>query len=108
MSKKILKKIWQNKLTPQEGYDILYGTVGKKGRFVVVRIRIVGHPFLNVFINGLFLIPLPIGLVKLVLRFIKKQEFLEYKDILFELLPYAQGLGISIVSEEAIVKVKII
>lgn len=49
MRKEVLAKIAANKLTPQEGYDILYGTKSRKGRFVRMRINIAGHPFLNFF-----------------------------------------------------------
>ncbi|MCK9536999.1 MAG: hypothetical protein M0R05_05425 [Bacilli bacterium] len=108
MRKKILKKIVQNNLTPQEGYNILYGTVGKKGRFVIARIRLSGHPFLNTFINGLFLFPFPLGIVKLIMRFIRNSEFKEYRDLILDLIPFAQGVAISIVSKEAIIKIKII
>lgn len=54
MRKEVLAKIAANKLTPQEGYDILYGKKSRKGRFVRMRINIAGHPFLNFFLRMFF------------------------------------------------------
>ncbi|HOA78715.1 MAG: hypothetical protein WBL47_06580 [Bacilli bacterium] len=107
MRKEVLAKIAANKLTPQEGYDILYGTKSRKGRFVRMRINIAGHPFLNFFLRMFFLLPVPIGLGKLFLRFMDEDKYKEFMRMILDSTIPTGKVKIRMESKEIKVKLKI-
>lgn len=107
MRKEVLEKIAANKLTPQEGYDILYGTKSRKGRFVRMRINIAGHPFLNFFLRMFFLLPVPIGLGKLFLRFMDEDKYKEFMRMILDSTIPTGKVKIRMESKEIKVKLKI-
>ena len=106
--KKILKQISEKNISPAVGYDRLYGVQGKRGRFIIIRMNIKDHPFLTSFINAILVLPLPIGIAKFALRFVKDEEIKQYREILSDLVIYAKGFRVTVYSKEAKIKIKII
>jgi len=107
MSKKVLKKVAEGLIDIKEGYEILYGLPRKKARFVLLRVHIFKRPYITLLINSLFLFPVPIGIAKFCLKFVKEQEFVEKRDLINKLIDYARGTIINVISSEAIFLVKI-
>jgi hypothetical protein len=107
MRAKILKMVAENKLTPQEGYDILYGGLGKKGRFAKIRLRITGRPFLTFFLGLLLVFPVPLGLVHFGLRHADNADIAEYKDMILGLVPYTKGVKVKVNSKDAKIRLRV-
>ena len=71
---KILKKVEENKLDPQEAFEKLYvkEVVLPKARFVKLKINILDSPGTTAFLKVLFCLPLPIFFVKVWLNLLER------------------------------------
>lgn len=108
MSKKILKKVANGKLSPNEAYLLLYGPKPRAGRFVSLRIKIKDHKWVSRFVNALFFFPIPIALGKpFIIKALKKEE-LDPKKMYEIIRKYSGGLKLIVKSAEAKVKISII
>jgi len=68
----VLNKLSKNELSSNDAYQMLYPKIkeakARKARFIKFRINIPDSKGATYFINVLFALPIPIGLVKLFLR----------------------------------------
>jgi len=79
----ILLQVNQKNLRPREAYRILYGTSRtdriRRAHFIKLRIVIPEEKGVTAFLAFLFLLPVPLGIVRAVLRRALKEEHKEEK-----------------------------
>ncbi|HHU80676.1 MAG: hypothetical protein ACOX40_06175 [Bacilli bacterium] len=106
---KILKKVEENKLDPQEAFEKLYvkEVVLPKARFVKLKINILDSPGTTAFLKVLFCLPLPIFFVKSLVKLARKDMGDETYELVSELLGYAKGASVMVDSDEIKVDIKV-
>lgn len=66
---KALVKLFRNKIDIDKAYNTLYPFVKqKKSRFVKIKIKVPESRGRNMLLKVLFLVPIPVGLLKLFMR----------------------------------------
>ncbi len=87
----VLNKLSKNEIDYKEAYQMLYpklkGKRAKKAHFIKLSIKIPDSNGLNFFIKCLFILPIPIWLVKLIIRrrldrYVSDDIPISYKDII--------------------------
>lgn len=118
MQEDILNKVSSGELSPQKAYETMYPEPPpsykglKKARFVRFRMHIPNESStLNAFLRILFIFPIPVSLLNVGLRFMKKPSQLKEKDVDFDalkkLVKYSGGTRINILSKDANITIKI-
>jgi len=107
--RKILKKVQNGKISPDTAYSLIYSqkVKAKKGRFLLIRIKIKDEIWINMLLKCLFFFPIPIilsrGIVKKVLR---KNNV---DPILFDIvLKYGGGFEVMVENADVDVYLKVI
>lgn len=99
---KVLNKLYKKTLTPEEAYYFLYKPPkekkAKKAKFIKLSFEIKESKATSNFLNILFLLPLPLGLINIFKRKIKN-----YEDISNLLI---KGISIEVYSEDANILIK--
>jgi len=110
-NKKWLKKVENNQLSPIEAYDKMYMKAKpRRAHFCKLKIKINNESLkLNRFLGFLFLLPAPIVIVKIGLRFVKQSiEGVDLKEV-SKFISYAKGTSVSVqtADEEVFVNIKV-
>ncbi|VEU82000.1 hypothetical protein [Acholeplasma hippikon] len=107
---KILNKIYKHELSIDEGYEQLYKKELKKYRaqnsyiepkkasFVKLKFKLQDHKHVTNLINFLFLIPVPVGIMRLF-----KNQIDDYEEVRKMLV---KGISIEVQSEDTNIKIK--
>lgn len=101
-----LKKLHNHTITKEQAYIELTTAKPryKRARFVKLRIHIKDQKAISTALNTLFVVPLPLGLIR---PFIKRHKD-ENVRAFAGLLDLAKGARIDIQSDEAIIRISII
>ncbi len=94
----VLNKLSNNEIDYKTAYHLLYPKIkikkARKARFIKLRIKIPDHKGASFFINLLFLIPIPIGIIKFFLKRKMDKPFNEHIPISTkELIEIASSKG---------------
>lgn len=99
---KVLNKLSKKSITPEIAYNYLYKPPkikkAKKAKFIKLRFEIKESKATSNFLNILFFIPLPLGIINLF-----KNKIKNYNDIANLLI---KGISIEVYSEEANILIK--
>lgn len=107
MSKRVLKKVANGKLSPIEALNQIYGSKPRAGRFIKLKMIIKDHMFVSGFVNTLFFFPIPIWLGKpFIIKGLKEADM----DIgLYDIIRnYSGGTKVIVKSEQAKIKIVIL
>lgn len=108
MNKKhILNKIANNKISPEEGFSILYHSKIPKARFIKISMDLKDHRIISVIFMILFAFPVPIGLAKIIPKSVFERMNVPKPDFL-TLLSSAKKTTVEIISKEANIFIYII
>ncbi len=114
----ILSAVQEGRLSAQEAYEKLYPPAEmhppsklKRARYLRLRMYLPEESkALNTFLRILFMFPLPVGLIGFATRFIKIPEKVDDEislEELRQLLRYARGTKVNIISDDAIISIRI-
>lgn len=102
----ILQKVSSRELSVNDAFSKLYGPKTRKIRFIFLRIHLSDSKALSLLLNLLFLLPLPLFLVKpIVIMIIKKTEY-DYL-LISELLNTGGGMKVKVITKEEKIYLKL-
>lgn len=105
MNKKILKKVEQHLITPEEAYDLLYGSEKKSGRFITMRMNIHSAKFVGYLISALFFIPWPIGIAKVFLKKMAKAKKIDVEpQLIDQMIKSSRNTSMKVENKDAKIK----
>ena len=106
---KVLNKVYKNKMSAQQAYQVLYQPHIKQTHFVLVRMFLKGKWVINLFLFLLFLLPIPVGLFKNVIsgKHFQKNLDAETLDELKAMLEH-KGLALEVDVENTYMRMKTI
>ncbi len=113
-TEEILLKIQNGEYTAKQAYKELFGekiTLGKRAHFVKLKVYVKDEGRgLNMLLKVIFALPIPIVLVKIILKLVSKHANTNNVDIdmIGKMLKYAKHSKLELEAEDAIVKVRVI
>ena len=114
MDKTVLKNLSKGKLSPKEAYDLIYRIKLRKARFLRLSVTMKKHKITSLFINTLFILPIPLvfgkPLIKIVLKnktFASDESNDMFMDIYYIVKYYSGGSKVYIKTDSETIKLSL-
>lgn len=98
--KRILKKISNKQISPEEGFNKLYRSKIPRARFIKMMMNFKEHRVMSLIFAILFALPFPIGIAKVIPKKAFEKSEIDKKSFLI-LLASGKGTTVEIISKEA-------